>query len=78
MQAFHVAGAKVLADHHASPNGKSIEEKDHDIDDHGGRTDGSQSLAAYKISDHNRVNCIIEHLKYITQKKGHREGNQMF
>ena len=39
----------------AGPNGKSVEEENHDVDDHGRRSDGRQGLGADKAADHDGI-----------------------
>ena len=61
----------------AGPNGKSVEEENHDVDDHGRRSDGRQGLGADKAADHDGIHRVVEHLKQISQHQGKGKQNHL-
>ena len=77
MEKVQLLCAEIIADHDAGSDRNTVEEKDHDIHDHGGGAHRSKRLLAYKLADHNGIDGIVEHLEYIAQQERKGERDQM-
>ena len=72
-----VVGTKIPADDNTGADRYAIEKQDQHVDDAGGGTNGGQSLAADKISDHKTVYRVIKLLEKVTEKQRNCKDDKM-
>ena len=61
--------AETLPDHHAGTHGKPVEKEHQHIDDHGGGAHRGQCFRADKISHHDGVHRVVQHLEDVAEEK---------